>query len=412
MTDYLTVSTLNRLFNTALEREFPSVDFEAEISQISRPASGHLYLTLKDEQSQLAGVLWRGTAAKIGFELEPGMAVLCHGRPNVYQGTGRLQVVISRIVLAGEGLLQKKFLELKAKLEKEGLFAQDRKRQLPFLPKAVGVVTSASGAVIKDIMVKIHERMPPMQVYLVPVRVQGEGAAAEIASAIKLLNESELVDVIIVGRGGGSLEDLWAFNEEIVVRAIFASRIPVVSGVGHEVDIALSDLVADLRAPTPTAAAEMVVPKRKDLLARILELEGRFKDTSRWLRPKEQGVDEFELRLNSTISNMLTRARLKVATYEGKLGSLEPKRFLALLNQRIILNQDRMFAILIDWFKNKENELGRLELRLRQAVSLKYLKGLDDNLVHASLLFEKSFARLLEKKKSNLLLLESRMSSV
>ena len=211
---------------------------------------------------------------------------------------------------SGEGDLQRKFLELKARLEKEGFFATERKRPLPFLPKAVGVVTSKTGAVIHDMMVKIRERFPSMPVYLAETRVQGEGAASEIAEALRKIDASGLVDVIIVARGGGSLEDLWAFNEEEVVKAVFACRTPVISGVGHEVDTTLCDFAADVRAPTPTAAAEMCVPKVSDLLVRIAELERRLRDSDRWLQPRAQRVDELAGRLGTRVSGALTEAQI------------------------------------------------------------------------------------------------------
>lgn len=336
------MTELVQRFNATLERAFPQVIFEAEISQVKRAASGHFYLALKDEKSQVAAVIWQGTARSIQFELKPGLAVVCHGRPNIWNVSGALQVVISRIELAGEGLLQKKFLEMKARLEKEGLFAVERKRELPFFPRAVGVVTSSTGAVIHDIMVKIQERMPSLQVYLVDARVQGEGAAQEIADGVNRLAASGLVDVIIVARGGGSLEDLWPFNEEVVVRAIFASRVPVVSGVGHEVDYTLSDFVADVRAPTPTAAAEMVVPLRSDLLSQIAELERRLLDYERWLLPRAQRVDELALRLEHRSRLVLENCSRMVLTAEARLRSVAPERVVAALGARLDLLRERL----------------------------------------------------------------------
>lgn len=363
---YLSITQLNVMLNASLEHEFPAILFEGEISTISRPASGHLYLTLKDAQSQLSAVIWRSQAQKIDFPLEPGVSVQCRGKPNVYHATGKLQLIVDRIALAGEGLLQKKFLELQAKLEKEGLFAVERKRMLPFLPKAVGVVTSDTGAVIKDIMVKIRERMPEMQVYLAPCRVQGEGAANEIAAGIKLLNQSGLVDVIIVARGGGSLQDLWAFNEEVTVRAIFGSRLPVVSGVGHEVDTTLSDLVADVRAPTPTAAAEMVVPKKQDLLARLSELEDRVKNYDRWLLPLAQRVDELALRLESRIASLYEGAELKLKALSARLSAIEPGKLLALMREKLVKYSEKLFRIGAGRIAQYYDSLFRLEKRLQR----------------------------------------------
>lgn len=342
--NYLSVSELNLVLNQALEQRFPEVFFEGEISEVKRAASGHMYITIKDGSSSLSSVMWAGTARSLDFSIEPGLSVQCHGRPNVYRVNGRLQIVVHRMFPSGEGALRKKFLELKAKLEKEGFFAEHRKRKLPFLPRAVGVVTSRSGAVIHDIMVRFRERMPSMQVYLVDVKVQGDGAAQEIAAGIAYLDQSKLVDVIIVARGGGSLEDLWAFNEEIVVKAIFASSVPVVSGVGHEVDISLSDLVADLRAPTPTAASEMVVPHRKELLQRLSDLERRLSDTDRWLLPLAQQVDELSLRLEHRVQSVFDEARLRLETAEVKLRSIEPGEVIRALRGRLDLLSQKLQA--------------------------------------------------------------------
>jgi len=334
-TRYLSVSELVQNFNQTLESEYPQVCFEGEIFQLQRAASGHVYFSLKDEKSQVQAVMWRGMAAGLKFSPAPGMSVFCEGRPNVYHATGKLQVVINRMQQAGEGALQKRFLELKASLEKEGLFAEERKRPLPFLPRAVGVVTSGTGAVIHDIMVKFRERMPCLKIYLADVRVQGEGAADEIAGAIKEFNRQRLVDVIIVARGGGSLEDLWAFNEEVTVRSIFASKIPVVSGVGHEVDVTLSDLAADVRAPTPTAAAEMVVPRKDELLLRIGELERRLQDYQRWFEPLMQRLDEAVLRLEKRVAALREQCRLKVLTAEARLTAIKPDKIISLLTLKV-----------------------------------------------------------------------------
>lgn len=316
---FLSITELVGVVQGVLEAELPEIAFEGEVSQITKAASGHIYLTLKDEKSQIPVVIWRGLAQTIKFDLKAGVSIRCSGRPNLYNVSGKFQFVLTYLELAGEGALQKKFLELKAKLEKEGLFAPERKRPIPFFPKAVGVVTSKTGAVIHDIMVKIQGRMPAMPVFLVDARVQGEGAAEEIAAGVQQLDASGLVDVIIVARGGGSLEDLWAFNEEVVVRAIFASKTPIVSGVGHEVDVTLTDFVADVRAPTPTAAAEMVVPKRDDLLALISDYERRLLDSDRWFRPKEQRLDELAIRLDKRITAALQLAGVRLENSSIKL---------------------------------------------------------------------------------------------
>lgn len=339
---YLSVSELSQLLKSALENALPSVSFQGEISEISRPQSGHVYFTVKDENAQISAVMWKGQAALLNFSLRPGLAVMCHGKPTIYEKSGRLQIVVHRMLPAGEGLLQQKFFELKKKLGEEGLFASERKCPLPFLPKAIGVLSSKSGAVIHDIMVKIRERMPFLRVYLVDVRVQGEGAAQEIADGIKLLNDSGLVEVIIIARGGGSLEDLWAFNEEITVRAIAASKVPVISGVGHEVDISLADLAADVRAPTPTAAAEMVVPRRDELLKVIESLSERLFDSDRWIKPKAQTLDEISLRMERAIDSLLKSKSMECQKSLLQLKSIEPQRMVMQLGQRLNLLVQRL----------------------------------------------------------------------
>ena len=331
---YLTVTELNQMLNGALERAAPYLYFEGEVSEVKKASSGHLYLTIKDASSQTNAVIWRGVGETLTFPVTQGLSVVCEGKPNIWHVTGRLQIVIHKIQPAGEGLLRKKFLELKAKLDAEGLFSEARKRPLPFLPRAIGIVTSAKGAAIHDMMVKLRERMPQVPVYLCDVRVQGAGSAEEIAEGIKEFGRSELVDVLIVGRGGGSLEDLWSFNEEVVVRAIFASPIPVISAVGHEVDVSLSDLVADLRAPTPTAAAEIVVPRRSDLLEDLRDQERRLFDLSRSITPLAQRVDDGELRLHAAVAGLKERWVLTVTAAESHLRALEPRNVLAMLGSR------------------------------------------------------------------------------
>ncbi len=409
---FLSVTQLNTMLNASLEEQFPGLLFQGEISTVSRPASGHLYITLKDDQSQLAAVIWRSTAQRIDFPLEVGVLVQCRGRPNVYHATGKLQIIVDRISPAGEGLLQKKFLELKAKLEKEGLFAEERKRKIPFLPKAVGVVTSDSGAVIKDIMVKIRERMPQMQVFIAPCRVQGDGAASEIAASIRLLNRSKLVDVIIVARGGGSLQDLWAFNEEETVRAIFGSALPIVSGVGHEVDITLSDLVADARAPTPTAAAEMVVPKCSDLIVRLDEFLARITDYDRWLQPLTQRVDDLTLRLDRRIETVFESAHLRIETLGARLSAIEPRKLVNLFKEKLSRLQDRLLALCGARISNGKENLGRLESRLNRLSPVKQVSMLDGRVSTLEQRFKGCFDQYLFTRGKALGILESKLDAI
>lgn len=339
---YLSVTDVTRLVNDILELQFPQLLFKGEISQLTVAQSGHIYFSIKDEGAQLSCAMWAGVARSLGFKPKVGMSVRCHGRPNVYAQSGRFQIVVHRLLEDGEGELQRRFLELKARLEKEGFFAVDRKRPLPFLPRAVGLVTSQTGAVIHDMMVKIRERFPSMVVYIADTRVQGDGAAQEIAEALRRMDRSGLVDVIIVARGGGSLEDLWAFNEEVVVKAVFACSRPVVSGVGHEVDVTLCDLAADVRAPTPTAAAEMVVPRISDLLRQIGEFERRLRDSDRWFQPHAQRVDELATRLQKRVSALHREASLKIRAAELSLARIKPDRVLELLRVRCSFFEGRL----------------------------------------------------------------------
>ncbi len=260
----LTVSQLTRQIRSNVEQQFPSVWVEGEISNLRCPSSGHQYLTLKDQGSQIRAVLFRSQAQRLKFVLQDGLEVLVLGRVTVYEPRGDYQLLLETVEPKGIGELQLAFMQLKAKLEAEGLFKESRKQPLPVFPERIGVVTSPVGAALHDVITIVHRRWPMAHILLAPVAVQGVAASGQIAAAIQMFNdvsqESGKVDVLIVGRGGGSLEDLWAFNEEPVVRAIAASQIPIVSAVGHETDVTLADLAADCRAPTPSAAAELVVP--------------------------------------------------------------------------------------------------------------------------------------------------------
>ncbi len=270
------VSELARRIKGALEGAIGSVWVEGEVSNLRRPASGHAYFTLKDATSQLRAVMFRGALAGVKFALQDGQQVRGFGLVTAYEASGDCQIVLSKLEPAGAGELMLRLEALKKKLAAEGLFAAERKRPLPALPQHVGIVTSPTGAAIRDILQVLDRRFANLHVVLAPVRVQGTGAAEEIAAAIDLLNARGGLDVLIVGRGGGSLEDLWGFNEEAVVRAIARSRIPVISAVGHEIDWTLSDLAADVRAPTPSAAAEMVVQGKAELARRVADLRRRL----------------------------------------------------------------------------------------------------------------------------------------
>ena len=345
---FFTVSQITRKIRASLEHNFSNISILGEISNVRTPGSGHVYLTLKDKSSQLQAVVFRNIANKIKFELKDGMEVISFGSVTVYEPRGQYQLIINKIEPKGIGALQLAFQQLKEKLEKEGLFDQAHKKPIPFIPQKIGIVTSPTGAAIKDILNIIDRRFANVEILLYPVKVQGEGAAQEIAEAITELNALTDIDVIIAGRGGGSLEDLWAFNEEVVARSIYNSRIPVISAVGHEIDITIADLVADKRALTPSEAGELVVP-RKDLLLDMLEklntrllqsLTGKLRLSKERLvrvansyvmrqpfdrlRRWQQRLDEFAQRLNINITHALNTEREKLSGIAGKLESLSP----------------------------------------------------------------------------------------
>ena len=262
----LSVSEITRRIKGVLESGFTNVSIQGEISNFKRHTSGNLYFTLKDEGSQLQAVMWRSRAGGLFFTPQDGMKVIVKGNITVYEVRGVYQIDVAQVQPLGVGELQIAFERLKQKLSDEGLFDTEHKRLIPQYPERIGIVTSGTGAALQDILNIISRRYPVVELILYPVKVQGEGAAEEIAEAIKHFNQFGNIDTLIVGRGGGSLEDLWAFNEEVVARAIHASKIPIVSAVGHEIDFTIADFVADLRAPTPSAAAELVVPNRLDLI--------------------------------------------------------------------------------------------------------------------------------------------------
>ena len=276
-----TVSELSNSIKRLIEDNFDYVRLKAEIGRVSKPNSGHIYFDLKDDTSVISGIVWKGNVSRLEIIPEEGLEVICIGKVTTYSGQSKYQIIIEKMEPAGAGALMALLEKRKEKLSKEGLFDKDLKKEIPFLPKRIGVITSPTGAVIKDILHRIGDRFP-MNVTIWPVKVQGDRSAEEIIDAIEgfhLLEQSNLEkpDVIIIARGGGSIEDLWGFNDENLVRKIFESDIPIISAVGHETDITLSDLVADLRAPTPTAAAEMAVPVKKDLINSLYNLSIRIK---------------------------------------------------------------------------------------------------------------------------------------
>jgi exodeoxyribonuclease VII large subunit len=330
----LSVSEISGRLKRAVEERFGFVRVRGELSGVKRAASGHLYLCLKDESARLDGVMWRGPAQSLAFRVEDGIEVIASGKLTTYPGRSNYQIVIDRMEVAGEGALLALLAKTKARLEAEGLFAQERKRPIPFLPRVIGVVTSPTGAVIRDILHRLTDRFP-IQVLIWPVLVQGQGAAEQVAAAVNGFSGLEAdgrvprPDLIIVARGGGSIEDLWAFNEEAVVRAIAASSIPVISAVGHETDTTLADFAADLRAPTPTAAAELAVPVREELLGQIAELALRKRRAV--ARPVALGRERLEARVQR-----LPRTEAVLAPFVQRLDDLG-ERLRRGLGERIVV---------------------------------------------------------------------------
>ena len=341
-----TVSELTGLLRTSIEEQFSDIWLEGELSNLRAPGSGHVYCTLKDKTSQIRAVLFRSSAVRLRFALQEGMHVIVRGRLTVYELRGEYQIVLDTVEPKGIGALQLAFEQLKERLAAEGLFDQDRKKSIPAFPRTVGVVTSLTGAAIRDILAVLRRRWPTIHVLIAPVQVQGGSAGRQIAEALNALNDLSFVDVIIVGRGGGSWEDLWSFNEEIVVRAIAASHVPVVSAVGHEIDVTLADFVADLRAPTPSAAAEAVVPVLAEIVERLRELTVRtgqvmlrhcaferqrldagirgVTDVRFRLQEAAQRTDDMVDRLREMLQQLLTAGRERVHEVQRDLSGLNP----------------------------------------------------------------------------------------
>ncbi len=319
--DVYTVSRLNREAKALLEGSFPLLWVEGEISNLSRPASGHAYFSLKDMQAQVRCALFRGQMRGLGIALQDGMQVLVRARVSLYEQRGDFQLIVEHIEEAGEGALRRAFEALKQRLAQEGLFDIAHKKLLPRLPKRIGLITSPSGAVVHDILTTLRRRFPAIAVTLYPVPVQGDGAAGKIAQAIAIAGNRRDCDVLILARGGGSLEDLWAFNEEIVARAIYLCPIPIVTGVGHETDFTIADLVADARAPTPTAAAELLSPNQDDWREQYRRIEQRLARMMRdRLRTIAQHLDWLSARLIHPRARIeTTRAQLQALTLQLRL---------------------------------------------------------------------------------------------
>lgn len=344
----LTITELTHQVKDLIEANFDSVTVVGEISNFTRASSGHLYFTLKDENAQLRTIMWRGNAARMKFELQDGLEVVVTGRLEVYAARGSYQMIADRMLPQGMGGLELAFRQLQEKLAKEGLFDPERKKPIPRFPRRIALVTSPTGAAVRDMLQVMTRRWPALDVVLLPVAVQGDHAAEQIAAAIHYAPRIPGVDLIITGRGGGSLEDLWAFNEEVVAREIFACPLPVISAVGHEIDVSIADLVADRRALTPSEAGELATPSAEDLQAALLSLQRQLTAALRnqsqrsrlqlehlashpvFARPLQridelrQRLDEWEHDLASSTKRRLEDRRREIEKLSAQLNALSP----------------------------------------------------------------------------------------
>jgi len=381
------VSEITREIKNLLEQSFPTLWVEGEISNYTLHSSGHRYFSLKDENSQIRCVLFRWEGRRLGFEPQDGMKVYALGNLTVYEKSGQYQLSVIRLHPLGIGELELAFQQLKERLYNEGLFDEVHKKPIPEYPQTIGVVTSPTGAAIRDIINIIRRRDPGVRIILNPVRVQGEGAGEEIANAIKDFNEYKKVDLLIVGRGGGSLEDLWAFNEEVVARAIYNSKIPIISAIGHEVDFTIADFVADLRAPTPSAAAELAVKNRLETAKEVKNLFKTLISTQRLIiedyksrinsaresygfkraidliAQKAQRADELLRGLLKEIKNYFDSKKKSLSLVSGKLNVLSP---LAVLERGFSLTRKLPGMEII-------RDAG--SLRLKDEIEVKFLRG-------------------------------------
>jgi len=394
----LTVTELTARIRVLIEGEFPDLWVEGEVSNFRQAQSGHLYFTLKDERAQVRCVCFRNEARMLKFRPEDGLRVTVRGALSVYEARGEYQIYVQHIEPVGLGALQLAFEQLKQRLEAEGLFAAERKKPLPLLPRRIGLVTSPTGAAVRDILRVLRRRYPNAHVVLFPVRVQGEGAAKEIVEALRYFNKKRLADVLILARGGGSLEDLWAFNEEIVARAVAASQIPIVCGVGHETDFTIADFAADVRAATPSAAAEIVVRSREEFDRHIGELDRRLVERLRYMllerrhriqqlvgdrafrrlpdlvRQRRQRVDELALAQAELLRRRLKTTADQIRSLERRLAGIDLRIRLAALRLRIEQGSERLGNAAERFFMARRHRLAELAVQLDERSPLRLLE--------------------------------------
>ena len=375
----LTVSELNHQARHLLESSFMQVWVEGELSGFSRPSSGHWYFSLKDQKCQIRCAMFRGANQRIRTLPREGDQIRIRGKVTLYENRGDFQIIVEHLEPAGLGALQQAFEALKARLQSEGLFDPARKKPIPATPRHIGVITSPTGAAIHDILTVLKRRCPAIPITLYPTAVQGQAATADIVQAIDRAQRHGLADVLIIGRGGGSLEDLWCFNEEAVARAIAACPIPTVSAVGHEVDVTIADFVADLRAPTPSAAAEKISPDQQDWLRRLTEQQGRLgqsarrllqrldnqlghlsarlRDPRRELLEKAQRMDELELRLNKAIRDRLDQQKQKTDYLLQRMSAQSPRRTLKTASEQTQQLEERLTLAARHLLRQKDERL-------------------------------------------------------
>ncbi|WP_219615629.1 exodeoxyribonuclease VII large subunit [Aeromonas salmonicida] len=383
-----TVTRLNSAVRMILEQALGLVWLTGELSNLAMPSSGHWYFSLKDLGAQVRCAMFKGNNRRVAFRPQDGMQVLVQARVSLYEPRGDYQLIIESMQPAGDGVLALRFEELKRRLGAEGLFDEGRKRPLPREPRAVGLVTSATGAALHDMLTVLKRRAPDLPIFIYPTQVQGSAAISQIVAAIALANRRAEVDVLIVGRGGGSLEDLWCFNEEVVARAIANSAIPVISAVGHEVDVTISDFAADLRAPTPSAAAELVAPDQSARAQRLAHLWQRLvqamnrhqtaarhgfvllqkrldhQDPKRRLEQQSQRLDELSARLQQLLNQRLHQGERRLANLELRLQAKSPERLLAIGRRRHQLAQERLHALIAKRQDQASHRLAMLTARL------------------------------------------------
>ncbi|GMR03676.1 MAG: exodeoxyribonuclease VII large subunit [Gammaproteobacteria bacterium] len=377
--DVYTVSRLNREARTLLETGFPTLWIEGEISNLARPSSGHVYFSLKDNQAQVRCALFRMQLRQLRLEPKDGMQVQVRARVSLYEERGDFQLIVEYLEEAGEGALRRAFEALKLRLAKEGLFDASRKKPLPRLPKRIGLITSSSGAVLHDILRTLERRFPAIKVLLYPVPVQGEGAAEKIAAAIRLADQRKDCDALILARGGGSLEDLWAFNEEIVGRALDACSVPLVCGVGHETDFTIADWVADARAPTPTAAAELLSPNQQEWLTNF------------------RGI---EMQLTKLIRDRLRQLNQHLDWQSARI--VHPAQRIQLIHHRLQALAQRLYLIQTIRAQSTRSQLIALTARLRQNSPSPRLHALQLHGRHLSERLQNGVARYLESAHQRL----------